>query len=267
MSAFFSQVQLTLRWAIRDRLFYAVLGVALVMLLLVPVFSSFSMRQVQELSITLSLSVINLILIVVAVLLGTSTIWREIEKKYTASVLTLPLSRSSYLLGKFVGVSLFLLLTLLVLGTVSLIIISISAAGYPSEIPIPWFNLFSAYFFILLKSILIASFAIFFSTVGTSFFLPFFSTFAIYLAGSGSQEVFEYITGKYGETISPLTVEAARIVYYVLPNLASFDLQVYAIYGLELPVAHIGMVVVYFIVYTSIMLFLALWTYNRRQLS
>ncbi|MGA2152083.1 MAG: ABC transporter permease, partial [Geobacteraceae bacterium] len=80
---------------LRDRLLQAVLGVAAVMLLLVPSLSTFSMRQVQELAITLSLSSISLVLLVLALLLGSSAVWRDIERRYTASILALPVSRAT----------------------------------------------------------------------------------------------------------------------------------------------------------------------------
>lgn len=267
MSALRSQMLLTLRWAFRDRLFYAVLGVALVMLLLIPVFSAFSMRQVQELALTLALSVTGLIHVVVAVLLGTSVVWREIERKYVISVLSLPLSRSVYLLGKFLGVCIFLLLTSLALGAVAAVVVVYASLSYPSEIAIPWGAFTLALTFIYAKSVLLAAFAMLFSTVGTSFFLPFFATFAVYLAGGASQEVYDYITGNYGQTVSPLVTALAKGAYFLLPNLAAFDLQVYAIYGLELPLDQVFMTLAYFLIYLAMVLGFALWAYQRRQLS
>ena len=85
-------------------------GIALAMILLVPAFSSFSMRQVQELSITLSLSSVSLILLVITLLLGASSIWRDIEKRYTTSILTLQISRAAFLLSKFFSIYRIILL-------------------------------------------------------------------------------------------------------------------------------------------------------------
>ncbi len=71
----------TVRSILRDRVLHALLGVALLLFLLVPVFSLFSMRQVQELSVTLCLSALSLVLLVLSVLLGASSIWRDIERR------------------------------------------------------------------------------------------------------------------------------------------------------------------------------------------
>ena len=79
-----------LRGILRDRILYGVFGIAVVMILLIPALSSFSMRQVQELSITLSLSVVSVVLLVVTLLLGASSIWRDIERRYTSAILSSP---------------------------------------------------------------------------------------------------------------------------------------------------------------------------------
>lgn len=266
MAGFVEQAKLTLTWAFRDRLFYAILGVALAMLLLVPLLSGFSMRQVQELSITLVLSLHTLTLMIVAVLLGTTSLWREIERRYSYAVLTLPLSRRTHLCGKFAGVAIFLCCCGLLLGAVGALLIVWSSLSYPSELPVVWSSYLIAIFGATLQSILIAAIALFFTTVGTSFFLPFFSTLAIYMAGSGSQQVYEYISGKAGESMSPLILALIKGVYYLLPNFASFDFKVYAIYALPLPTAGIVMTICYWAVYCVAVLYFATRAFERREL-
>jgi len=267
MSAYLSQIKLTLRWAIRDRLFYAVLGVALLLLLLVPVLSSFSMRQVQELSLTLALSFNALFLLVLGVLLGTSTLWREIERRYTHAVLTLPISRGSFLLGKFTGLAFFLILCTFVLALVAALVVMLSSATYPSETPIAWGAFVLAVLGDGLKAILVAALAMLFSTLATSFYLPFFVTLAIYFAGSATQEVFEYLQGKHGEQISPLVLWVAKGLYFLLPNFSAFNYKVQAIYALPVSSEQVMLTLVYFVVYGGLVLGFALFIFGRRQFS
>jgi ABC-type transport system involved in multi-copper enzyme maturation permease subunit len=251
---------------LRDRVLHAVLGVALLLFLLVPAFSLFSMRQVQELAITLSLSAISSVLLVLAVLLGASSVWRDIERRYTTSLLGLPVSRGTYVVGKFLGIALLLLACGLLLGVVSGGVISVAASQYRSDIPIHWFNIGMAVFADSLKYILLAAVALLFSVLSTSFFLPVFGTISVYLAGSASQEVYEYISGDYAKSLSPVAKKLIAGVYYVLPNFAAFQLKVQAIYGLPLSPAGLGYMVLYFLVYTAILLSLSVWVFNRREL-
>jgi ABC-type transport system involved in multi-copper enzyme maturation permease subunit len=224
------------------------------------------MRQVQELSITLSLSMISFLLLIFSSVLGSFAIWRDVEKRYTTSVLGMPLSRSSYVLGKFLGISFFILVCAVILGIVSFGVIAVSAAQYRSDIPVHWLNVAVAIAADSLKYILLTAFALLFSSISTSFFFPFFATIAIYLAGSASQEVFEYVSGEYGRTISPVARFVIKGVYYFLPNFTSFNFKLQAIYALPLPFGGIVYTLVYFVVYTAILLILSIWAFARREL-
>jgi Cu-processing system permease protein len=251
---------------LRDRVQQAVLGFAALMLFLVPSLSTFSMRQVQELSITLSLSLISLVLLVLTLLLGSSAVWRDIERRYTASILTLPVSRATYLLAKFVSIGLFICACVVVLGATSLAVIALASLQYPSDLPILWGNIILAIGADLLKYLLLTAVAVLLSAVSTSFFLPFFSTLAIYLAGSASQEVYEYVSGQFGQQLHPTQVTAIKSVYYLLPNFAAFNLKVYAVYALPLKISVFMVPFFYAITYGGILLGMAVWVLNRREL-
>jgi ABC-type transport system involved in multi-copper enzyme maturation permease subunit len=251
---------------LRDRILYAVLGVAVFMLFMVPSLSSFSMRQVQELAITLSLSTISVVLLVVTLLLGSSSIWRDIERRYTSSILTLPVTRDSYLLAKFLSIGIFITVTGVVLAAASAVMIALAATQYPSDVPISWGNIALAIGADILKYLLLASVAILFSAVCTSFFLPFFVSLAIYLAGSASQEVYEYVSGQFTQQIDPIQVAVIKAVYYLLPNFAAFDFKVHAVYALPVSAKTILFPLGYAVIYGGIALGAAIWAFNRREL-
>lgn len=267
MASLQNLLYMTLKWALRDRIFHAVLGVSLALFLLVPTFSLFSMRQVQELAITLSLSAVSAILLLLSVLLGAFSVWRDIEKRYTASVLGMPISRTAYLLGKFFGIVLILACCGLFLGGISSLVVKIAVAQYPSDSAVHWLNVAMAIFFFTLKYILLAALAILFSSFSTSFFLPVVGTVSVYLAGSASQDVVEYISGDYGRTVSPLFKLLIKSLYYLLPNFSAFNLNVQAIYGLPLSGNSLGFTFLYFLMYTAIVLYLATWVFSRRDMT
>lgn len=257
-----------IKWAIRDRLFYAVFAVALFLLLLIPVLSSFSMRQVQELSVTLALSFNSLFLLILGVLLGTSSLWREIERRYVHSVLSLPVSRNWYLLGKFAGLAIFLLLCTIFLGLVAALVVAMASVTYPSNVPIAWPTFALAVLGDGLKAILIAGLALLFSTLATSFYLPFFVTFAIYFAGSSLQEVYEYLhMPEKSAQLSPFLLHVVDGLYYLLPNLSVFDFKVQAIYALPVSSGEVLLILGYFVLYGGLVIGLALYFLGRRQFS
>jgi ABC-type transport system involved in multi-copper enzyme maturation permease subunit len=266
LSQLTSLILTNLKGILRDRILHAIFGVALVILVLVPSLSTFSMRQVQELAINLSLSATSMVLMAATLLLGASAIWRDVDRRFTAALLPLPVSRSTFLLAKFIGLSLFLILSGIILAVVSVAVISISASQYPSDIPILWHNVLLAIAADVVKYILLAAIAVSFSTVSTSFALPFFCTLAVYLGGSAAQEVYEYITGQFGQQFDPASLSIIKGAYYLLPNFAGFDFKVHAVYALPVSLDAILFPVFYAFLYSAIVLGVAIFVLNRRQL-
>jgi Cu-processing system permease protein len=257
---------LVLKTVLRDRLLLAIGVTGIAISCSIPVFSLFSMRQVQELSITLSLSAISFVLLVVTLLLGASSLWRDIDRRFTTALLGLPLPRSSYVLGKFFGISIVIVSCALLLGIVSLGVIAYSSTLYVSDLPILWWNVIAAIIADICKYLMLLAVALLISTVSTSQYLPFFSALAVYIAGSASQEVSEYVAGEYGATMSPFVRLITKWLYYVIPNFSTYNLKVYAIYSLPLPIQGLMWSAVYFIIYLGILLICAVWSFERREM-
>lgn len=258
-------VAVNLRAIFRDRVFHGIVVVAL-LFLLIPSVSSLSMRQVTELSITLSLSLLSVILLLLSISLGATSLWKDIERRYTYSVLSLPLSRSAYLVGKFVAVALFLLLATLVLGAVACCMIWLASGIYPADRPIVWMNLVLCIAADLLKYVMLVAYAFLFSTVSTSFFLPIFGTISVFLAGNASQQAYDYVHSPLAGTLSPVVKQAASFLYYLLPNFSAFNLRINAIYGIPLSMKAVLLPLMYFCIYTTLLVILATVIFTRREM-
>jgi len=255
----------TCKGIFRDRVFHGVL-VTLVCFLAVPAVSTLSMRQVTSLCLTLSLSLCSLVMLLLAIFLGGTLIWRDLERRYSHALLSLPLSREGYLLKRFAGVALFLLLTALVLGGMTAAVTGYVASIYPPERPLLWSVIFATIGFDLLKCLLLVAFAFLFSTFSTSFFLPIFGTLAVYLVGGASQPVYDYLQSPTAASLSPLVQQLANWLYFLLPNLSLFDLKLYAVYGLSLDPKQLLLGIGYFLVYGGFLLALACLIFRRRQI-
>ena len=256
---------MTFRGIFRDRVFR---GIAMsgVFFLLIPTVSSLSMRQVVELSITLSLSLVSFMMLLLSVFMGGTSLWKDMERRYTLSVLGLPISRSEYLLGKFLGISAFMLLTAVVLGSIGAGVVKYVSVLYPPLRMIVWPNILFSIVFITLKYILLVSIAFLLSTVSTSFFLPIFGTLSVYFVGSSTQQVYDFVHSSSALHYSPLIKKAVTFFYYVLPNLTAFDLGVNAAYGVDISSSGLAFTACYFIVYTGLVLTAASLIYSRREM-
>lgn len=260
-----SIIAITLKGIFRDRVFQGIMVTASAFLL-IPVISTLSMRQVTELSLTLSLSLISFILLLLAVFLGGTSLWKDIERRYTFSVLGLPISRQSYLLGRFGGTALFVLLAATVLAVAAFAVVMYASTLYPSERPIRWSNMALCILFDALKYILLIAIAFLFSTVSSSFFLPVFGTIATFLGGGVTQQVYEFVNSPAADKLSPLVKKLATALYYILPNFGAFDLKVNAIYGLPITLNALLLTGAYFVVYTGLILSVASAIFSRREM-
>lgn len=261
----FEIFRVTFRGVFRDRVFQGILMTA-VLFTAIPAVSTLSMRQVTEYAMTLSLSLFSFMMLLLAVFLGASSLWKDIERRYTFSVISLPVSRGAYILGRFAGIAGFLLLTAVVLGAVAAVMVMFASTVYPPQRPIVWEYLCAALFFDLLKYLMLVAFAFLFSTVSTSFFLPIFGTISVFLVGSATQEVFDHLHSPLGAQISPLVRAASTALYYLLPNFTAFDLKVNAIYGVQLSPGGAALTFGYFVVYTGIILTLSVLLFSRREM-
>jgi ABC-type transport system involved in multi-copper enzyme maturation permease subunit len=256
-----------MRWLIRDRTLQALLVVALLLLGLVPVISSFSMRQTQEMAVTLSLSFVSFILLVYSLLLGSTMLWRDLERRYSYAVLSLPIDRGTYVVAKYCSIVIFLAGSAVFTGICSAAAIWLSRLQYPSALPVQWGMITAAFGMELLKYILFATVVLLTSTVATSFFMPFFSGLAIFLAGSSSQDVYEFVSTSAGQRMPAVSRLIIKTVYYLIPNFGAFDFKLQAVYPIPFDAVHAGYVIGYFLVYTSLALSLAIWVFSRREVT
>jgi ABC-type transport system involved in multi-copper enzyme maturation permease subunit len=258
-------VAVTIKGLLRDRVLQGIL-VAGLAFLVIPAVSTLSMRQVTELALTLCLSLVSFILLLLAIFLGGVSLWRDVERRYTHSVLSLPRSRTGYLLERFAGIALFLLGSATLLGLLSVAVVLVISGTFPPDRPVSWVAVAAALGFDAFKCLLLVAFAVLFSSVSTSFFLPIFGTIAVYLVGGATQQAYDYVLSPAGQALSPLTKTMAEVIYYVLPNLSAFDLKVNAIYALPLDYHALALTFGYGISYIALVLIVASAVYSRREL-
>lgn len=255
----------TFKGILRDRVFRGII-MAGILFPLIPSVSSLSMRQGTELSISLSLSLLSFTLLLLSIFLGGTSLWKDIERRYTFNVLSLPLTRASYLLGKFFAIACFIVLTTVILGLISGAVIWFTSGTYQSLRPIVWTNVATAFVFCSLKYILVIAVSFLVSAVSTSFFLPIFGTISFFIVGSATQEVYDYLHSSTILTVAPVVKNIANTLYYILPNFSAFDLEVNAVYGISLSPRGMIWTSVYFVIYTAVLLTLSTIIFSRREM-
>jgi len=250
---------------LKERIFGIIISLS-TLYFFIPVFSSFSMRQVQEVGITMCLSLNSFVLLLLSVLCGLSTLWRDIERRYVYIMLAYPVSRTTYFLGRFLGCVILFVFISVINFFLSIISINICASIYKSNLPILWNNIGFCFLFTFLKYVLLLSLSFLFISLSTSFFTPFFLTITIYIAGNASQGIYEYIFTEAAQKYSVWFKILIKIIYYILPNFSSFDLTAYASYALKINYESLLFSFLYFMLYMTMSISLGCIIFSKRDM-
>jgi ABC-type transport system involved in multi-copper enzyme maturation permease subunit len=247
----------TFREAVRDRVLYNLVLFALMMIGAAILVGQISLGIERLVIINLGLSAISIFGIVMAVFIGVGLVYKEIEKRTLYTLLAKPIRRSEFLVGKYGG----LLLTLLV--NTSFMTLGLGAALYYVGRPFvradAW--ILVAVYFILLELALVTALALFFSCFSSPMLSALF-TLGIYIAG-----VFAPDMRDIGEfTQSPALKGATTVLYYLVPNFHNFNVIAAVAHGEAVPAALIWQNTLYAIAYVSVVLIAASAVFSRRNL-
>ena len=119
----------TFREAVRDRVLYGVLGFACAILLFTLALAELSVHEQARVVSDVGLASISLFSVVVAIFLGSSLLYKEIERKTLYVILPKPVRRAEFLLGKYFGIFLTALVFVELMGALQLWITAIQAGA------------------------------------------------------------------------------------------------------------------------------------------
>lgn len=119
----------TFREAVRDRVLHGVLGLALSLLVLTLALAELALDQQKRIVLDLGLSSISFFSVVMAVFLGSSLLYKEIERKTLYVILPKPIRRHEFLLGKYFGIVLTVAVFAAIMGSVQLFVTALQWSG------------------------------------------------------------------------------------------------------------------------------------------
>ncbi|MDB4974059.1 MAG: hypothetical protein JWN48_2400 [Myxococcaceae bacterium] len=121
----------TFREAVRDRVLYGVLGFAVAVLFFTLALAELSVHEQARVVNDVGLASISLFSVMVAIFLGSSLLYKEIERKTLYVILPKPIRRSEFLLGKYFGIVLTAVVFVALMGALQLWITALQAAVAP----------------------------------------------------------------------------------------------------------------------------------------
>jgi ABC-type transport system involved in multi-copper enzyme maturation permease subunit len=255
-----------LKGGIRNRVLAAIVGVGLLLLVTTPVVAVFSMRQVLALATSYSLSIIGLMGLLLTLFIAMGLLASDLEQRQVYTVCSLPISRSAYLLGKFLGLAIIIFLAIAILGLFSAGALFVLERIYPAERAFAWGAFFTGLWFQYWVFLIVGAITLLFSTIATSNFLPLALTVGIYFGGYSTEAVRYFLqTGAGQERLGPVMRAFGQAVYWVLPNFSAFDLKAQIVYSLAMNAKGLLLTQLYGLAYLGVLLLLATMAFSRRE--
>jgi ABC-type transport system involved in multi-copper enzyme maturation permease subunit len=247
----------TFREAVRDRVLYNLIFFALMMIGAAILVGQISIGIERMVIINLGLSAISIFGIIMAIFIGVGLVYKEMEKRTLYSLLSKPIRRWEFLVGKFAG----LLLTLVV--NTALMTLGLGAALYfvSRKFERGDATILVAVYFILLELALVTALALFFSCF-TSPMLSTLYTLGIYVAGVFAPGILSVSQFTSNWELGAIT----RFIYYVLPNFHNFGIIAAAAHGDAVPMALIWHNTVYALLYVILILVASAAVFSGRNL-
>ena len=209
-------------------------------------------------------STISIFGVLIAIFISASVVPNETENKVIYTVLSKPVRRFQYLLGKFMGAQLIILANLALMGALFFIALFIRQPVLPTLL---LWSIFLTYF----EFLIVSAFTFAISCLATSSVLPTIGGLFIYFTANLTEYLKDvYIrSGQTGEWLDSALGYVAWVLYNVLPNLQNFSLKTQIINGQpnDPPTdVLIPQLVLYGLLYGLSGYILAYWLFRKREL-
>jgi ABC-type transport system involved in multi-copper enzyme maturation permease subunit len=245
------------REAVRDRVLYNLVVFVLLLIAGAIFLGEISAGQEAKIIVDLGLSAILLFGVFIAIFVGVGLVYKEIERRTLYAILSKPVGRGQFLLGKYLGLCLTLLVNVAIMGVgLSLALIYVKRGWDPLAV-----RIWPAIFLIYVELAILTGVAMLFSAFSSPA-LSALLTFFVFVIGHFSSDL-KTLAGSMG---SAPTRWVFAGLYYVLPNLANYNAITPAAHGQVPGTRALLAAAVYGLIYTGVLLAATALVFSRRNL-
>ena len=246
----------TFREAVRDRVLYNLIAFALLMSAAAVLVGQISIDIERLVVVNLGLTAVSLFGVVIAIFIGIGLVSKEIDKRTLYTVLSRPVRRWEFIVGKFFGLA-----VTLAVNTLCMAIGVFAALLYVShhfQASDAW--VLVALYFIGLQFLILTALTLLFSSFSTPLMSAVFA-FSLFIIGSFAEDLRGFAGITHGFTRWLATAAA-----YLVPNFSAMNVITSVAH--EQPVAgHLVLLnTAYALVYAGMVLCAAVLIFERRNL-
>jgi len=246
------------REAVRDKVFYNLVFFAILLIGASYLIGQLTAGQDVKIIKDLGLAATSVFGLFIAVFIGIGLVSKEVERRSVYSLLAKPIHRYQLVIGKYVGLALTLAVNLAIMSIALYVVLAYMGWGVAPSVQKAWDApaldpaLLKAIGLIFVQLMLVTAIALFFSAA---------FTFGFFVAGYFSADL-----RNFGLVVdSPAAASVARGLYWVIPNLAQFDVKAQVVHGQPVSLGYMGITSLYAAFYIAILLVLAMFIFSRRD--
>jgi ABC-type transport system involved in multi-copper enzyme maturation permease subunit len=244
----------TFREAVRDRVLYNLVLFVLLITASAIFLGELTAGHEARTIVNLGLSAMLIFGVFISIFVGVSLVSKEIEKRTVYAIFSKPIGRGEFIVGKYLGLCLTLLVNVLIMGVgVSLALLYVGGGNLA-------FSIWGAVCLIFLELSILTAVAILFSSF-SSLSLSALLTFFVFIIGHFSASLRDFAANT-GSTFAKFVFDA---IYYLLPNLSFYEFTRHAANGETPSSSLLGGAFLYAAVYVSILLAITILVFSRRN--
>jgi ABC-type transport system involved in multi-copper enzyme maturation permease subunit len=252
--------------SVRDKVLYNLVFFAVLLMAGSYLIGQITAGQDVKIIKDLGLAAMAVFGLFIAVFIGIGLVSKEVERRSIHALLAKPIRRHELVAGKYAGLVLTLAVNVAVMAVALYLVLAYYAATETEaarrawEAPATDPALLKAIALIFLELMLVTAVALFFSTFSSPM-LSAVLTFGLYVVGHFNADLknFEQVVE------SPVAGWFARALYYVLPNLAPFDVKADVVHARPVAAGYMAWTAGYAALYIAVLLLAAMVIFSRRD--
>jgi len=246
-------VRNTIKSIYQTKVLFNIAIIAAVLMAATFIATKFTYGVPQKVAIDIGLGLLTISSLGIALSLGVGLLADEIQNRTLYVVLARAVSRHTFLWGKFIGLSIILMLNVAILGMVTCAI-NLFLGGEVNTI------ILFAILFIFLEAWLLLSLTIFISLIASRS-ITIMITISIWVAGHSVDSAMQTLFSKH----SPLINTILNLYKLIFPNFYKLNLKDYVIYQQELSGQFYLNGICYALVYGTLLMIFSGIIFNRKN--
>ncbi len=245
----------TFRESIRNRTVLGILLLALGFIASALLLAELSLDQRVRVITDWGLFCVSFFGVILSILVGVSLVHKEVRRKTLYVILSRPIHRWQYVLGKYLGLALTLLVEVGALSIALVLLLGVS--GVP-----PTWLLLKVLLVILLEILLVAALAVFFASFSSPYLSGLFAL-GVFVVGRSLEPLYELV-----QKIDTTALRGfLKGLLFVIPDFADFNLGGRVVHGIATGWDQVGWIWIYGLGYIGLLLFFSSWIFTRRDLT